>query len=38
VQQLHGGSDNRLKDEARMMQKQNELAFLKHLQQILTPS
>jgi hypothetical protein len=38
VQQLHGGNDNRLKDEARMVQKQNELAFLKHLQQVLTTS
>ncbi len=38
VQQLHSGNDNRLRDEARMVQKQNELSFLKHLQQILTAS
>jgi len=38
VQQLHGGSNNRQKDEARLLQKQNELAFLKHLQQVLTAS
>jgi len=36
VQQLHGGNDNRLRDENRMLQKQNELEFLKRLQQILT--
>ena len=36
VQQLHGGNDNRLRDENRMIQKQNELEFLKRLQQILT--
>jgi len=36
VQQLHGGNNNRQKDEARLLQKHNELAFLKHLQQILT--
>jgi hypothetical protein len=35
VQQLHGGNDNRLMDENRMVQKRNELEFLKRLQQIL---
>jgi hypothetical protein len=36
VQQMHGGNDQRQRDEARTAQKQNELEFLKRLQQILS--
>ena len=36
VQQLHGGNDQRLADEARVEAKQIELAFLERLQKILS--
>jgi len=36
VQQLHGGNDQRLADEARIEAKQIELAFLERLQKILS--
>jgi hypothetical protein len=36
VQQLHGGNDQRIADEARVEAKQVELAFLERLQKILS--
>jgi hypothetical protein len=36
VQELHGGSDHREKDEARMETKQRDLIFLRRLEQLLT--
>jgi len=35
VQQMHGGNDQRQRDEARALAKRNELAFLERLQRML---